>query len=199
MMNRTSPRLIAIERAQAELLRQPVYLDTETTGLNPDDQIVDICIVDHAGAVLVDSLVKPTRRIPASASAIHGITDAMVQTAPTWPELWPRVQAALAGRRVAIYNADYDVRLLRQTHRAHGLPWPLAGVDSFCVMNLYAQFIGEWDARHNKYRVYRLDVAARRCNLPDAGPAHRARADALSARGVLHYVADQGGNQPALL
>lgn len=34
-----------------------VYLDTETTGLGPDAEIVDIAVVDQAGRVLLNSLV----------------------------------------------------------------------------------------------------------------------------------------------
>ncbi len=184
-------RTFAILQAQAAIAQRPVYLDTETTGLDEADEIVEICIVDDRGAVLVDSLVKPRGRIPADVVRIHGITNEMVRHAPAWPELWPAVEQALAGRPVAIYNADFDLRMMRQSHRKHRMEWTGRGVSGLCVMRLYADFHGEWDGRHRGYRWQTLEDAGCQCGiaLPNA---HRARADALLARAVLHYVAGAG-------
>ena len=63
-MRAASSRQLAILQAQAHLARQPLYLDTETTGLGRSAEIVDICIVDDAGQVLVDTLVRPRFPIP---------------------------------------------------------------------------------------------------------------------------------------
>ena len=61
-----------------------IYLDTETTGFGPRAEIVDIAAVSAAGEVLLESLVQPTRRIPADATRVHGITNADVKDAPAW-------------------------------------------------------------------------------------------------------------------
>ncbi len=188
MLSRDQARREAIAKAQIELRKQPVYLDTETTGLNPTDQIVEISFVDHDGSVLFESLVRPTIKIPFDATRVHGISDAAVKDAPTWPEIWPQVASILATRRVAIYNADYDLRLLRQSHQVHQLAWDCA-ISNFCIMKLYAQFRGEWDSRRGSYRWHALDTARYQCRL-DLPNAHRARADALLARAVLHYMAN---------
>jgi DNA polymerase-3 subunit epsilon len=187
-MTNSSIRQHAIEQARILVAREPVYLDTETTGLEMADQIVEICILDHDGKPLVDCLVKPKGKIPVLASRIHGITDEMVTDAPTWPELWPQVAAALAGRHVAIYNADFDLGMMKNSHRKYHLSWVFPGESSFCVMKLYAQFYGEWNHYHGSYRWQKLEEAARQCKVAVKG-AHRARADALMARGVLHYMA----------
>ncbi len=187
MLSRDQARREAIAKAQIELRKQPVYLDTETTGLNFADQIVEISFVDHDGSVLFESLVKPTVKIPHDAMRVHGISEAMVANAPTWIEIWPQVEAILSTRRVAIYNAEYDLRLMQQSHRVHRLPWQTA-VSNFCVMQLYAQFRGDWDSRRGSYRWHSLDNARMQCHL-ELPNAHRARADALLARAVLHYIA----------
>jgi DNA polymerase-3 subunit epsilon len=180
----------AIRLAQDEIQHKPVYLDTETTGLEEFDQIVEICVLDSDGSVLVDSLVKPTSKIPAGVTKLHGITDAMVKEAPTWPEIWPAVQAALTGRHVAIYSADYDVRMMKQSHRHHAMRWKLKGANFFCIMKLYAQFRGEWDDYRGTYRWHKLREAGRQCKI-ELPNAHRAKADALLARAVLQYVAEK--------
>ncbi|MFM9700918.1 3'-5' exonuclease [Streptomyces europaeiscabiei] len=68
-----------------------------------------------------DTLLNPGGEpIPAAATAIHKITDAMVEGAPTFSEILTRLTEALAGRRIVIYNRDYDTgRLLWELHLHH--------------------------------------------------------------------------------
>jgi DNA polymerase III epsilon subunit-like protein len=188
-MGREQDRRAAIAQAQIELNKKPLYLDTETTGLKDTDQIVEICLLEHDGSLAFQSLVKPTVKIPADAVRVHHITDALVRTAPTWPEIWPQVEALLTSRRIAIYNAEYDLRLMRQSHLAHHLTWSPA-ISHFCIMKLYAQFRGDWNARAGNYRWYSLDDARAQCGL-DLPNAHRAQADTQLARAVLRHVAAQ--------
>jgi len=189
-MTRADDRRAAVERARTLVAQCPVFLDTETTGLDAAAEVVEICIVDLAGAALLDSLVRPTRAIPPDATAIHGISDAMVRGAPTWSDLWPDVQRLVSERHVAIYNADFDLQMMRQSHRAHGLPWRLGDDKLWCVMRLYAAFAGQWSERRGDYRWHKLEVAAAQCGVAVA-TAHRARPDALLARAVLQHMADQ--------
>ena len=183
---------MSILKARAELERRPVYLDTETTGLDARDEIIEICVLDHDGSVLVDSLVKPKGRIPISATLIHGITDDMVRDAPSWPEIWPIVQIALAGKHVAIYNADFDIRMLKQSLYRYRIPWLPGDWSWFCVMLLYADFRGDRGRRRGEFRWYSLEQAVYQCRIHDVMQlAHRARADAYAARAVLHHMAGQ--------
>ena len=188
-MGREQDRRAAIAQAQIELNKKPIYLDTETTGLKDHDQIVEICLLEHDGSIAFQSLVKPTVKIPPDATRVHHITDAMVSTTPTWAEIWPQIETLLTARRIAIYNADYDLRLLKQSHLAHGLSWS-APVNSFCIMKLYAQFRGDWNSRTGNYRWHSLDDARAQCGL-DLPNAHRAHADTLLARAVLQHIAAQ--------
>jgi DNA polymerase III epsilon subunit-like protein len=133
-MFRTDDRLFAILKAQAEVLLKPVYLDTETTGLGDGAEIVELCVLDHAGRVVVDTLVKPRRRIPPEASRLHGITGAMVANAPTWADVWPDVEAALTGQRVAIYNADYSIAHEKPSCPRRFLDTDAKRTDYICVI-----------------------------------------------------------------
>ena len=54
---------------------------------------------------------QPTIPIPEGAIAIHGITDEMVKDAPNFCEVYPQIVAALAGKEVLIYNANFDIRI----------------------------------------------------------------------------------------
>lgn len=171
----------AVQRARDFLAARPVYLDTETTGLGGWDEIVEMCILDHDGTPLVNTLIKPTQRIPLEVVRIHGITDEMVREAPAWPDVWPQVATVLRGRQVGIYNADFDLRMMTQSHRRHSLGWQDPGMQAFCIMRLYADYygLGRWQS---------LEMAGSQCRirLPNA---HRALADTLLARAVLHHMA----------
>lgn len=61
--------LDAAQQARDWVGQDLLIVDTETTGLENDAQIVEIAVVDLAGRVLLDSLVKPTIYIPREASS----------------------------------------------------------------------------------------------------------------------------------
>ncbi len=187
-MNHANARHAAISRAQSLLSQQPIYLDTETTGVRSSAEIIEISVVDHNGTVLLDSLVRPQRSIPTAATRIHGITNAMVATAPQWATLWPEVSALLTQHAIGIFNADFDLRLLRQSHQHAGLSWAEPTLNAFCIMNLYAQFFGQWDSYRQAYRWQSLEKAQRHCKI-SLRNTHRAKDDALLARAVLHHMA----------
>lgn len=182
-----TPRQHATDAARTVLEKKPVYLDTETTGLRAEDEIVEISIVDDDGSILLDSLVKPSKPIPADASRIHGITDAHVQSARAWPVVWPEVRSILFGRVVVIYNQEFDLRMMMQSHARYRLPWK-ERFNTFDLLKLYAEYNGDWDARRRSYRYHSLASAGIQCGiqLPNA---HRAAADTLLARAVLHHIA----------
>ena len=87
-----------------------LFLDTETTGLNPGagDTIVEVAIVDDLGRTLIETLVNPRHPIPSQVRMIHGISDKMVRTKPTLQQVLPRIHEIIAGERVVIYNAKFD-------------------------------------------------------------------------------------------
>src|SRR5450759_4188499 len=107
--------------ARALLTDNPLFFDTETTGLDSRAEICDIAIVDAAGQVLLNTLVKPACPIPPEASRVHGITDADVAGAPTITAIWPELAALLAGSRPLVaYNASFDRRMITQSANARG-------------------------------------------------------------------------------
>lgn len=185
----TTPRDQAILAAQKYIAAQPLYLDTETTGLSDGSEIVEIFIADQFGGALLHSLVHPLKPIPWDAERVHGISNEMVKSAPPWSEIWPQASALLEGRYIGIYNAEYDLRLIRQTNAQHRINWqPSNDTTFFCIMRLYAQFYGARDLQRGTYRYQSLDFAGRqlRIALPNT---HRAADDTRLARLVLHQMA----------
>ena len=158
-----------------------IYLDTETTGFGPRAEIVDIAVVNAAGEVVLESLVQPNRRIPADATAIHGITNADVKNAPAWCELYEDLLRVLAGRRVIVYNVIFDRQMVNQACDRYSLAAPAA--DWECAMRKYAGFYGNWDAGKRWYRFQKLERAVLAFGAEPGG--HRAAADAIACRAVV--------------
>ncbi|MFJ8312788.1 MULTISPECIES: 3'-5' exonuclease [unclassified Streptomyces] len=109
-----------------------VGFDLETTGTEPlEARIVSAAIVTVRGADVVerrDWLADPGIRIPAQASAVHGISNerAAAEGRPA-PEVADEIAESLTGcwRRgvpVVAYNAAFDLTLLAAELRRYELP-----------------------------------------------------------------------------
>jgi DNA polymerase-3 subunit epsilon len=177
--------------AEARLLleQHPVYLDTETTGMHNSAEVIELGIIDDEANVLFDSLVRPrSGKIDPAAGRVHGITLEMLDGAPTWEEIWPQAEGVLIDRRVGVYNVEFDLRLMKQSHHRSWMRWVLPETNFFDIMKLYARFNGDWDPFHRSFRYQSLEQAGRQCgiHLPNA---HRAVDDCLLTRALLHHIA----------
>lgn len=183
-MSHRKDRTAVIAEAQRIVNSPYVVLDTETTGLSESSEIVDIGIVDHEGRVLLNSLVKPLNPIPHDASAIHGINDAMVANAPSWPELWPQIEQILRGKSLGIYNEEFDLKMMRISSLLNGIAWLPSYSSSFCIMKMFSAYYGEWNDYFGDYRWQRLEFAGRELGI-ELENTHRALDDAQLSREVL--------------
>lgn len=192
----TRERRAAVSREARKLLDEdPFIFDTETTGLDSNAEIVEICVISTERSILLDTLVRPTRSIPSAATNVHGISDRDVRDAPGWSEVYQELESLLTvdGARSKVltaYNWDYDSRLVRQSSEAAGirkgrLPVKTSAASPSCIMELYAIWAGDWNGYHKSYTWKRLDEAVRNFGIRFEGEAHRARADTLASLDVL--------------
>ena len=152
-------------------------LDTETTGVRNFDQICQIGIIDKHGNVVLDTLVKPTNRIPSGASAVHGISNEMVKDAPTFMDIYTTVSSLLAGSVLIAYNMDFDWKMLQQSVAVYQLPM-FKVKQRDCAMKQYAKYRGAWNGKYNSYRSFKLTEAAAYEELTVAN-AHSAVGDII--------------------
>ena len=213
-------RAKAIERAQKYIERDPLFLDTETTGLSGMHEICEIAIVNLAGDVLINTLVRPTRMIDHQTSQIHGITNEMVKDASMFCDILPRLEQILRGREVIVYNVEFDQDKLWRSAVANGCgfgmednpAWWMAyptgeetrgGIRVYkspwhCAMELYAQYYGDWNVGTSSYRWQRLSSAALQCGIDLPLGIHRAFNDAELTRRVVLHVAENKNIQMTL-
>lgn len=156
-----------------------LFLDTETTGLGPGAEIIDLAIVDVSGSILADTLIAPINPIPPETTNVHGIVDADVAGAPGWIEVYPAVAELLRARPIVVYNASFDRRMIAGCCAAAGFPEEER--DWHCAMLQYARFAGVRSDHHrNKFRFHKLGNALAAFGL-SAG-THRALSDAMACR-----------------
>lgn len=179
-----------------------IIIDTETTGLGSDAEIVEFtAICADSGKVIVSELVKPTCSIPADATAIHGITDEDVKQSPDFHLVFSNsFLPLLNGRSIIIYNSDFDTRLIIQSLRKHCNDAYVSSVEDMftkfcvpkCAMHWYAEFFGVWSEHHEDYKWQSLSNACAQQNVDVSDlTAHRALADCEMTRRLIHAVNSQ--------
>lgn len=168
-----------------------VVLDTETTGLENDDEIVEIAIVSNTGEVLLNTLVKPKSPMSVNCYAvnIHGITNEMLENAPQWHEIYPQFKDIVKNNKVIIYNEKFDRRLIEQTCSKYGLKSPLK--QTHCAMLEYGEWFGEWDYARNQYRWHKLEQAIFHLSIEFKGEKHRALSDCLATLEIYKIIQSQ--------
>ena len=152
-----------------------VAVDTETTGFDPSagHELIEVaCVPITDGALGApdqswSSLVRPTRPIPADASRVHGITDAMVADAPAPAAVAAELQRACGDAPLVLHNARFDLPFLAALLRAGGYP-PLSNP----IIDTLGLARGIWPGEENA-----LVPLARRLDLRE-GTEHRAASDA---------------------
>jgi len=183
-------KIQAIKETRAWLKQKPLYLDTETTGLSNTDEIIDLALIDHDGQALIDTLIRPTVPISPGSEAIHRISNEMIINAPSFAEIVPNLISLTQGRLIIIYNADFDLRIIRQCVQIHRIKIsPIESRTAYCAMKLYAQFYGEWNEYHGNYRWQRQEAAAHQLGLNVPADLHRAKADAALCRLIVEAMA----------
>jgi DNA polymerase-3 subunit epsilon len=167
-------------------------VDTETTGTQAGtDRIVELAaVVFERGAVVWkhSTLVNPGIPIPAEASSIHGITDAMVADAPSIGDIAPAFLEAMKDVEVLVaYNAPFDVAFLRAEL---GPGWDDVVQHTLVVDPLDIVRMPEVGKFWKGKGRHRLGSVAQRYGITIEGDLHRAAADAVLAGHVLWHLFD---------
>lgn len=162
-----------------------VFLDTETTGLDKDAEIIEIAAIDINGKILLNTTVKPSKAFSDDNEAyqVHGIAYSELQNSPPWPQIQKQLSAVISNRPLLIYNAAFDTRLINQTARIHQCGE--MELNAVCMMKLYS----EWHAAYTQQpkKQHRLTHAAEYCGVT-VNNAHRALADCLTTLGVFRHM-----------
>lgn len=180
-------------------------VDTETTGADEDDQVVEVASVQltlNDSRELMrtktwSSLFRPTVPVKAVGRAAHHITDAELQKAPMIYESLP---LPIVGEVMACHNVKFDLQMLLQS----GVPREMLPEKLICTWKCAMHL---WpDAPKHSNQVLRYHLGAKQIKTSKL-PPHRALPDALVTASNLMLMLDirtvdelvEMSSQPVLL
>ena len=104
-----------------------IVLDTETTGLDPEEghRIIEIGCVELINRRLTDNryqqYLNPEREIESAAIEVHGITNETLADKPRFADIAQDFLEFVKGAELIIHNAPFDVGFLNyEMKRMHG-------------------------------------------------------------------------------
>ena len=168
--------------------RNWLVIDTETTGLDPkDSKIIDLAAVTFesgAPTSVFEQLLNPGAPIPEESTAIHGISDEMVQGKPRFHEIADTFLDLVEKADVLVaYNWPFDARFLEAETGPER--WQEA-IKEKCILDPLVVVRFDSVGRYWKGRGrHRLTEVCARLEIDVDGDAHRARTDAVMTGHVL--------------
>ena len=99
-----------------------VVLDTETTGLDPDDghKIIEIGCIEILNRSVTSNTfhkyINPDREIDIEASKIHGLTYNNLKDKPMFEEIYEDFSSYISDSPIIIHNAPFDIGFLKKEY-----------------------------------------------------------------------------------
>ncbi len=165
--------------SSADLFHHHVFLDLETTGLNPStDEVIEVgALFVHEGQVVnrISRLFRPSIPLPLAIRRITGLDDAQLASQPSFLTFADELREALAGWTVVAHNAWFERSFLAPILEAIEAP-----VLDSCELLHY--LYPELDS-------HSLESVVKWAKVSDRA-AHRALKDCEDTFGVLTYALD---------
>jgi len=175
-----------------------ICFDTETTGLLKPDacelhlqpSIIEFyaCKFNRDGVILdeFETFIKPPVPVPQIITEITGITNEMLENAPSFIEVYPSLASFFLGETdIFAHNCSFDIGVLKNELARLDLvtkfPWPST---HHCTVEL-TQCIG--NKRMKLDKLY--DLAT---NGKPRGISHRAKKDVLDLVECIKWMYDEG-------
>ena len=170
---------------ELKLKRPIVFLDLETTGVDPaKDRIVEISLVKvqpDGSKEVKTRRINPGMPIPPESTAIHGIADDDVKDEPRFEQIAKSLAAYMEGCDLAGYNSNrFDIPVLAEEFLRAGVDVDLKKRRFIDVQNIFHKM--EQRTLVAAYRFY--------CDRELEG-AHSAEADTLATYEVLKAQLDR--------
>jgi DNA polymerase III epsilon subunit family exonuclease len=164
-----------------------VIFDLETTGLDPrEDAIIEIGGIKIKGGEVLEefsTLVNPYREISPQITALTGITNEELVSAPSIKTVLPQFLDFFSDCILVAHNAEFDMSFLTSTCAQHGyqLYWP-----SFCTLKMCRALLPELPSKS-------LDALAQHYQLKFEA-RHRSIGDIKVTVEVLRRLLESQGN-----
>ncbi len=164
-----------------------IAFDVETPNrYNSRMSAIGIAVVEDGRIVdTFYSLVDPEQPFDWFNTQLTGIDSRAVRGAPTFPELWARIEPVMASGILVAHNASFDMGVLKKCLQGYGIPWQ-PQVQGLCTVLMGRRLLPGVSHRLNDLCDYfNIDLTH-----------HRADSDSLAcAQILLRYM--ESGADPA--
>jgi DNA polymerase III epsilon subunit family exonuclease len=174
-------------RSEAPTPAAYAVFDCETTGTDTsEDEIVSLALVrldpDGVEVTRYETLVQPSRPIPAGATAVHGISDDDVAGAPRFAQIARELRGLLDGAVFVAHNASFDLGMVRHAFARVGLDY--SPDDVACTLEAFRLL----EPLADNHRLQSI------CELRgiELHHAHEAIGDVLATVALLRVLLDEG-------
>jgi DNA polymerase-3 subunit epsilon len=166
-----------------------VMIDFETTGLSPaaGARITEVAALRIAEGKIVErfvSLVNCNVRVPSFITGLTGITQAMVDSAPSVESVVPELLSFIGSDALSAHNASFDEKFLLSESCRLGLQ--PAHERLVCSLKLSRRLFPG-------LRSYKLSNLSSSLGIRFSSAAHRAEADAEVSAQVLIHIGEHLG------
>lgn len=125
-----------------QLLKPIAFIDLETTGVNlSTDRIVEVAIIkilQDGSRQVKRKLINPEMPIPQVVVDIHGITDEMVKSAPTFKQAANELKQFIEGCDLGGYNSNrFDIPMLMEEFLRAGITMDLSAKKMVDVQHIF--------------------------------------------------------------
>lgn len=165
-----------------------IFFDTETTGLEVNDRLCAIGLVE--GNEVYYELINPLKKVPPSASAIHHITNEMLKEAPVFAlsKSYEKLIDLNTPETVLVsHNAPFDLAMLQK----EGITWQGKVIDTLKCSKALMDDLDGYSLQFLRYelRLYRNEADTFRNYGINITPHHPV-SDALHAKMIYEYLLD---------
>ena len=160
---------------------EAVVVDIETTGLESNDEILELSIVSESAEVLFTSYFRPLYLSDWSdAESVNSITPDSVSSAPLFAEKISEINSILSNaKKIIFYNADFVLWYLKK----YGVELS-DETEVISVMELFSKSYGEYNEYYEDYHYQSLEFCAEYYNYEwGTGHNHESISDCLA---ILH-------------
>lgn len=160
-----------------------IAFDVETPNrYNNRMSAIGICVVEDGRiADSFYSLVDPEQPFDWFNTQLTGIDSEAVRGAPTFPQLWPRIEPVMSSGVLVAHNAPFDMGVLKKCLEAYGIFWR-PQVKGLCTVLMGRRLLPGISHRLNDMcAYYGIDLSH-----------HRADSDSLACAQILIRYLESG-------
>ena len=140
-------------------MKKTINIDKETTGLWVRDEVLEVAIINSQNEVLFNERIKPTRRKKWNEAArVNGIYPEHLRACKTIKHYKAKIAEILQNAdEIVGYNTCFDLEMLENSGLSLNLKQNVEIID---VMEMFAEYWGEWSDNFYSYKWQKLSKAA---------------------------------------